>query len=378
MNSIERVKATLAFQQPDRVPLGFYLVDCDTISKVIGRKTYVRNNIARQIALWEGRRDEVAESLKKDTVDFYKKVDLCDILTNKEASFLPPKDYQPPKVRKVNDQIWEDADGRVFKVSELSNEFICVEDPTTKDKVYTIKDFPLDEEIKPQDESIFEATDYLAQHLGKDRFILGYCYSGAMALLGGMEQGLLEYIENPEVVRAAIQHSVRVFDAWDKQMVRPGQHGVLAEQDYGTTRASILSPAMFRDFCFPALKARIRSIKRFTPHVFYHSCGNTWELIDMFIDSGIDVYQSLQTGAGMDLDKLKDRFDNRILFWGGIAVETLVKGTPQEVRQNVRQAAQTAKHRKGIILGPSHSIAYGTPYENFMAMLDEFQKQAIF
>jgi hypothetical protein len=28
----------------------------------------------------------------------------------------------------------------------------------------------------------------------------------------------------------------------------------------------------------------------------------------------------------------------------------------------------------GFILGPSHSIAYGTKYENFMAMLDEFDR----
>jgi uroporphyrinogen-III decarboxylase len=80
----------------------------------------------------------------------------------------------------------------------------------------------------------------------------------------------------------------------------------------------------------------------------------------------------------MDLDKLKDRFDNRIRFWGGIAVEYLVKGTPEDVRQNVRKALDVAKRRKGIILGPSHSIAYGTPYENFMALLDEFQKHSTF
>ncbi len=378
MNGIERVKATLAFEQPDRVPLGLYVVDYDIVSKVLGRKTYVRNNIARQIALWEGRREEVAESLKKDTVEFYKKIDLCDILTNKEAAFLPPKDYQPPKVRKVNDQIWEDADGRVYKVSEISNEFVCVEDPTIRNKVFTLEDFPLDEEIKPHDESIFEAADYLAHHLGRERFILGFCYSEAMPLLGGMEQGLLQYLENPEVVRAAIQSRVRRFAAWDRQMIRPGRHGVLSEQDYGTTRASILSPAMFRDFCFPALKARIQSIKRFTPHVFFHSCGNTWDLIDMFIEAGIDGYQSLQTGAGMDLEKLKDRFQNRIVFWGGIAVETLLAGKTTDVRRNVRQAVDIAKRRKGIILGPSHSIAYGTPYENFIAMLDEFQKEAFF
>lgn len=133
---------------------------------------------------------------------------------------------------------------------------------------------------------------------------------------------------------------------------------------------------MFREFCFPALRERVQNIKKHTPFVFYHSCGHCWDLVDMFIDAGIDVYQSLQTGAGMDLSKLKDRFDNRIVFWGGVAVELLVKGTADEVRANVRQALQVAKARGGIILGPSHSIAYGVPYDNVMAMMDEFQKNA--
>lgn len=378
MNSIERVKTTLAFGTPDRIPLGFYLADCDTIEKVIGRKTYVRNKIAQQIALWHGERDEVAESLKKDTVEFFQKIGLCDVICAKEACLLPPKDYQPEKVRQVSDQVWEDQAGRVYKVAQVSNEFVCVEDPTQKDKHYTPEDFPLPKEQPKMDLSIFEAFDYLLEHLGQERFILGPGYLGAMPKLGGMENGLMEYLENPETVRAAIQYHIHHFGALDAQMVRPSQQGVLVEEDYGTTRASLLSPAMFRDFCFPAMQARVQHLKQYSPYVFLHSCGYTWELIDMFIAAGIDVYQSLQTGAGMDLGKPKDRFDNRIVFWGGLAVEVLLKGTMQEVRQNVRETLAVAKTRKGIILGPSHSIAYGVPYENFMAMLDEFQNHASF
>ena len=74
MNGKERVIAAIEKKEVDRIPLGFYAVDYDTIEKVLGRKTYVRNKIEIQIALWEGRRDEVAESLKKDTVDFYNKI----------------------------------------------------------------------------------------------------------------------------------------------------------------------------------------------------------------------------------------------------------------------------------------------------------------
>ena len=62
MTGKERVRAAINREPVDRVPLGFYLVDYDTIERVIGRKTFVRNKVASRIALWEGRRDEVAGS----------------------------------------------------------------------------------------------------------------------------------------------------------------------------------------------------------------------------------------------------------------------------------------------------------------------------
>ena len=126
MNSKERVINTIAGNSIDAVPLGFYVVDCDTIEKVIGRDTYVRNKIKIQLALWEGRRDEVAESFKKDTVEFFEKIDCCDLITMKEAFLLPPKDYEPKKPRKIADDMWEDSEGRIYKASVLSNEIICV------------------------------------------------------------------------------------------------------------------------------------------------------------------------------------------------------------------------------------------------------------
>ena len=55
-------------------------------------------------------------------------------------------------------------------------------------------------------------------------------------------------------------------------------------------------------------------------------------------------------------------------------MEELISGTPETVRKTVRKAMEECAPGGGFILGPSHSIAYGTKYDNFMAMLDEFNK----
>ena len=64
MTSIERVRATLNFEEPDKVPLGHFIIDCDIASRILGRNTFIRDKVGTQIAYWQGRRDEVVESLR--------------------------------------------------------------------------------------------------------------------------------------------------------------------------------------------------------------------------------------------------------------------------------------------------------------------------
>jgi uroporphyrinogen-III decarboxylase len=62
-------------------------------------------------------------------------------------------------------------------------------------------------------------------------------------------------------------------------------------------------------------------------------------------------------------------------LWGGVSLEHLIlDGDPHAIRRDVRAALEKGAAGGGFILGPSHSIAKGTRYENFMAMLDEFDK----
>jgi uroporphyrinogen decarboxylase len=72
----------------------------------------------------------------------------------------------------------------------------------------------------------------------------------------------------------------------------------------------------------------------------------------------------------MDLKRLKERYGDRISFWGGINIETLHDGTLEENRQDVLYALRYAAHGGGFILGASNSVSYGSRYDNYMAALE--------
>ena len=58
-----------------------------------------------------------------------------------------------------------------------------------------------------------------------------------------------------------------------------------------------------------------------------YSCGNNWELLDMFVEAGYYCYQSIQPTAHMDLAEVKAKYGDKMTLWGGVPVEEMVGGT---------------------------------------------------
>lgn len=187
----------------------------------------------------------------------------------------------------------------------------------------------------------------------------------------------MELILNPDVVKAAVAYTLKEENLGDEVYIHPEQDGVLWGADFGYKTGPFISPAMFREFYLGANKARVANIHdNFHKPVLKHSCGNNWALLDMFVEMGYDAYQSIQPTAGMDICKVKKLYGDKMTLWGGVALENLVGGTAKEVRGDVRRAMKCAKPGGRFILGSSHSIAVGTKYDNYMAMLDEYRKLA--
>ena len=373
MTGRERVRAAIRHEEVDRIPLGFYAVDCDTASRVLGRKTFVRDKIRIPLALAEGRREEVAEGLKRDSVELYRRLDCADLIIPKEATLLPPRDYEPIAMTAISEDRWRDARGRIWQAVWDRNDIMCVEDPTPPveptEQRYEAAPAPA-----PPDDSVFEVLDHLIAALGEERYIASMVSIRPMPMPLDFAGSLMLYSLHPEVIRAAGRAHVRQQALLDAAHMRPGSAGAFAEQDMAGSNGPHISPAMFRELCLPPFRERVAQVKRHTEQLIYHNCGMNIPLMDMFVEAGVDCYQSLQTTAGMEIGRLKEGWGARMAFWGGMPVETLIAGTPEETRKCVRTALERGAPGSGFIFGPSHSIACGTRYENFMAMLDEFDR----
>ncbi|OQX89089.1 hypothetical protein B6D60_00225 [candidate division KSB1 bacterium 4484_87] len=373
MTSKQRVLATLNGEIPDRVPIAEFAVDFDTVEKILGHETYLRAKAKSQIAFWEGRHDEVAESYERDHIELHEKLEL-DIITFPMATWYIPPEINDPPPKRIDDNTWEDKYGRIYKYSPITADITCIKDPVMEQKIFTREEFEREPEIPRPDSRSWGIVERVIEKFKDKKFICSPD-SGevGIVMLGGMERGLMELMENPDVVKAAADYLVKQQNAADKYYIHPDADGILWGADFGFQSGPLISPKMFRDFFLEPNKARAKNLHdNFGIKILKHCCGNVMPLMDMFIEIGYDAYQSIQASAGMDICELKQSYGDKITLWGGVNLENIQSGTPEDVRNDVRRSMKCAKSGGRFILGISHSVAVGSNYDNYMAMWDEY------
>ena len=107
---------------------------------------------------------------------------------------------------------------------------------------------------------------------------------------------------------------------------------------------------------------------------FFHSCGSVYNLIPHFIEAGIDILNPVQISAAlMEPARLKREFGDALIFWGGgcDTQSVLPRGTPDEVREHVRENMQVFGLGGGYVFNQVHNIQANVPADNILAMFDE-------
>ncbi len=167
-------------------------------------------------------------------------------------------------------------------------------------------------------------------------------------------------LKNLALVKEAVDHRIDVI--------------FVTGTDFGTQRGPFISPDAYRDLYQPFHKRINGWIHDNTPwKVFIHSCGGIRPLLPDIIESGFDIINPVQCSAeGMEPQKLKDDFGDRLTFWGGgvDTQQTLPFGTPEEVYNEVSERIRIFNKGGGFVFDTIHNVQAGTPVENFMAMID--------
>lgn len=196
-------------------------------------------------------------------------------------------------------------------------------------------------------------------------------------LLRGLEQSLLDPLEDPDFAHALIGSISDFFLAYHRAMFEACDGLIDVTQvtdDLGSQTGPLISPALYREFYKPHHARMINLAHEFGIKVMHHDDGSCRVFLPELVDMGINILNPVQWNCpGMDTIELKREFGDRICFHGGIENQRILPfGTPEDVRAEVRHCIDTLGcDDTGYIVCSCHAIQPVTPIENILALYDE-------
>ncbi len=147
-------------------------------------------------------------------------------------------------------------------------------------------------------------------------------------------------------------------------------------EDLGTQRGPTISLETFRKHIRPHMQKFVDIAKAYDIPCMIHSCGSSSWAFEDFLEMGITVVETLQPEAkDMSPKYLKETFGDRMNFHGCISTAgPLAYGTTADVEANVRETLETMMPGGGYIFSPTHTVMQNTPTENVVAMYDAVKK----
>lgn len=208
-------------------------------------------------------------------------------------------------------------------------------------------------------------------------------------VVGGMCAGILEvyswvrgytdfFTDLHLDYRRAAKMMDRVLDLqlgyWERALDVVGDFADVAftADDFAGQQRLLISPDTYRALVKPRHRELFGFIHaKSRARVFFHSCGAIRGVIPDLIEAGVDILNPVQVSAdGMDTAALKREYGRDLTFWGG-GVDTqhvLGRGTPSEVRDEVRRRVTDLKAGGGFVFSAVHNVQPDVPAANIVAM----------
>jgi len=190
-----------------------------------------------------------------------------------------------------------------------------------------------------------------------------------------LNKWMMAHIEHPEYIKEFFDMQVEIQIKNLKLYYEAVRNRIsviaISGTDFGSQNGLIFSPEIYRKLYKPYHKIFNDWVHKNTEwKVFFHTCGSIVDIMEDLIEIGVDIINPVQyTAAGMDLEFLKDKFGERIVFWGGgiNPQKTFPFGTTEEVKSETKKNVGILSKNGGYICSAVHNIQINTPVENIIS-----------
>ena len=315
----ERVLLALQHQEPDAVPWIEGIVEDGIASKIAGQPIRVNWDIAPTGKLVASGA-ELAEEQKKVCRAFGKD----NLMYN---AFAP-----------IYAERMVGADGRVMVGRGL----------ITREEDLSFLRFP-----DPADDELYAPAKEFLKHKGEfaacGAIRLGI---GATLYSMGMDNFTYAVIDNPGLAEEVLQRYVDWNIVVMQRLQELGFDYLWAFDDFAADSGPLVSPRVYREFVLPRLTKAVEVIDM--PWIA-HTDGNFMPLLNDWLSLGMDGIHPIQPDV-VDIYEVKRLVGDKVALVGNINMKLMAVGSPEEVREQVRERIQCLAPGGGYLISSSNSI----------------------
>jgi len=181
--------------------------------------------------------------------------------------------------------------------------------------------------------------------------------------LVGTEKAIFMAIDEPDTLHQALEailaKTLKVTAMWE------GIPSDLVETGGGAGSSTVISPALFEEFCLPYDRRQNEMFHAAGLKVVYHLCGGLMPMLDLVVRSGADGIETMTPptmGGDCDLREASRRVGDKLFFIGGFDQNAgFEHGTPEKARQLVFECFEATRDHAGYICCPSDHFFHGDP-----------------
>ncbi|MEI6083029.1 MAG: uroporphyrinogen decarboxylase family protein [Verrucomicrobiota bacterium] len=188
----------------------------------------------------------------------------------------------------------------------------------------------------------------------------------------GTQEAIFWAMDDPDFVHWFLDEMTQRKVAYVHREL-PGARFDLIEHGGGAASSTVISPAMFDEFCVPYDQRVITALHEVGLPVVYHTCGEMLAILEHIPNNGCDASETLSPpGVGGDIrpaDRLrvKEVLGGKVALIGGLDQgHILTNGTPAQVVAEVETLFETFGREGGYICSASDHF-FHAPVENLRA-----------
>jgi uroporphyrinogen decarboxylase len=145
--------------------------------------------------------------------------------------------------------------------------------------------------------------------------------------------------------------------------------------DWGTQNSLLISPVLWRELFKERFRAQFDLVHSLGMRVFFHSCGQIWDIIPDLIEIGADILNLNQPDL-FGVERLGEEFGGKACFCCPVDHQTVaIRGDRGEIFDYVRRLKASLGGPAGGFIGYIEEYSsIGMSRDNFQSILDAFEE----